>query len=184
MTRRFAPCSLFGTATLALALAACSSETREGGDTTAALSDTAAPVATSTVPADSAALATPAVGAFIDPGAASREQLGSVPGMTPAAADALVAGRPYADMLAVDRALAAHMSEAQRDSVYARVWKPIDLNKASKEEIELIPGVGARMRREFEEYRPYDNMAKFRREIAKYVDDAEVERLARYVEIR
>ena len=40
------------------------------------------------------------------------------------------------------------------------------------------------MRHEFEEYRPYEAMAQFRRDVGKYVDDDEVERLARYVEIR
>jgi DNA uptake protein ComE-like DNA-binding protein len=179
MTRRLTPRSILGISAVALTLAACSSDAREGADT-AAVADTAALAPA----ADSATAATPAADGFLDPGAATRDQLAAVPGMTAAAADALIAGRPYADMLAVDKALAAHLGEAQRDSVYARVWKPIDLNKASKEEIELIPGVGARMSREFDEYRPYDNMAKFRREIGKYVDDAEVERLARYVEIR
>jgi hypothetical protein len=48
----------------------------------------------------------------------------------------------------------------------------------------LIPGVGEQMQHEFEEYRPYDNIARFRREIGKYVDDAEVARLERYVAIR
>jgi hypothetical protein len=36
---------------------------------------------------------------------------------------------------------------------------------------------------EFEEYRPYVNMAQFEREIGKYVDENEVARLARYVYI-
>ncbi len=40
------------------------------------------------------------------------------------------------------------------------------------------------MLHEFEEYRPYEAMSKFRREIGKYVDANEVERLARYVEAR
>jgi DNA uptake protein ComE-like DNA-binding protein len=57
----------------------------------------------------------------------------------------------------------------------------IDLNTASEAEILLIPGVDGRMAHEFEEYRPYTDMEQFRREIGKYVDDAEVERLARYV---
>jgi len=55
---------------------------------------------------------------------------------------------------------------------------------ASGEEILLIPGVGERMQHEFEEYRPYRAMAEFHREIGKYVDDSEVRRLARYVELR
>jgi hypothetical protein len=68
--------------------------------------------------------------------------------------------------------------------VYASVWYPIDLNSASGAEILLIPGVGARMQHEFEEYRPYRGIEQFRREIGKYVDSAEVARLERYVTIR
>jgi hypothetical protein len=40
------------------------------------------------------------------------------------------------------------------------------------------------MRHEFEEYRPYSAMAQFQREMGKYVDDEEVARMSRYVEIR
>ena len=71
-----------------------------------------------------------------------------------------------------------------RKAIYAKVWKPLDLNTASGEEILLIPGVGRRMRHEFEEYRPYRSMDQFRREIGKYVDKDEVARLERYVMIR
>ena len=164
---------------LALLAAACG----ERADTAAADGEpgTIGPAAT-----DSASMAgVPAAqaGAMLDPDAASREELLAVPGMTPAAADALIAGRPYADMRAVDRALAS-LGEPARDSVYARVWKPLDLNSATAEEITLIPGVGDRMRHEFEEYRPYTSMEQFRREIGKYVDDGEVARLERYVTIR
>jgi radical SAM superfamily enzyme with C-terminal helix-hairpin-helix motif len=98
-------------------------------------------------------------------------------------ARAVVDGRPYADMRGVDQKL-AQLSEEQRDTVYAHMWQPLDLNSATKEEIELIPGVGPRMRHEFEEYRPYTSMEQFRREIGKYVDEQEVARLERYVTIR
>lgn len=37
------------------------------------------------------------------------------------------------------------------------------------------------MAHELEEYRPYANIGQLRREIGKYVDDAEVVRLERYV---
>jgi len=44
-----------------------------------------------------------------------------------------------------------------------------------------IPGLGQRMLHEFKEYRPYNNIERFRREIGKYVYDREVARLERYV---
>jgi hypothetical protein len=37
------------------------------------------------------------------------------------------------------------------------------------------------MAHEFEEYRPYSSIEQFRREIGKYVDEAEVARLEQYV---
>ena len=99
---------------------------------------------------------------MLDPNAATRDQLVAVPGMTAAAADALISGRPYQDMVAVDKALASLGADA-RKTVYAKLWKPIDLNTAKGEEILLIPGIGKRMQHEFEEYRPYKSMDTFRR---------------------
>lgn len=104
-------------------------------------------------------------------------------GVPDAAAAVLATEGPFDDMLAVDAALAGVLDEAGREALYRIAWIPIDLNTAGREEILLIPGVGDRMLREFEEYRPYTAMAQFRREIGKYVDDAEVERLAQYVTI-
>jgi predicted DNA-binding helix-hairpin-helix protein len=88
-------------------------------------------------------------------------------------------------MVALNARIAERMDSTARDALYRRMWIPLDLDRASREEILLIPGVGPRMAHEFEEYRPYDGgMAEFRREIGKYVDDAEVDRLARYVTVR
>jgi predicted DNA-binding helix-hairpin-helix protein len=45
----------------------------------------------------------------------------------------------------------------------------------------MIPGMGNRMLREFQEYRPYKTITQFRKEIGKYVDQKEVARLEQYV---
>jgi DNA uptake protein ComE-like DNA-binding protein len=124
-------------------------------------------------------------GALLDPNTATREQLIAVPGVAGHVADAIVAGRPYADMRAMNKVLVAHVPDSvARKTIYEHVWKPIDLNTASDEEILLIPGVGRRMLHEFKEYRPYKIMDQFRREIGKYVDKTEVARLERYVTIK
>ncbi len=157
-------------------LAACST----GDDTATSAGDT---LAMTIGPAnDTAATAAPA-GGLLDPNAASRVQIAALPGMTPALADSIVARRPLGSMLAVDTILGRSLSEAQRDTIYARMFTPIAINTASDAEILLIPGIGSRMLREFKEYRPYDNMARFRREIGKYVDSIEVARLERYVKL-
>ena len=181
MTGRFLPSAVLGAVALALALTGCQRDSQGGADSAAAPSVSAAPGDTAPAGGSSAA---GAQGAMLDPNTATREQLVAIPAMNAAGADALVAGRPYQDMRGVDRVLANHLGEQARDSVYARLWKPLDLNSASGDEILLIPGVGPRMRHEFEEYRPYRSMAQFRREIGKYVDEAEVARLERYVMIR
>ena len=169
-------------ATMLATLAACS-----GGDDAATQDSVPATVATATA-ADGtmgAATDTASTGALVDPNTATREQLLAVPGMSATIVDTLVAARPYADMVAFDRVLARHVSDTTaREAVYRRLWKPIDLNKASREEILLVPGVGARMAHEFEEYRPYRNIEQFRREIGKYVDGDEVARLERYIVIQ
>ena len=113
---------------------------------------------------------------------ATAEQLASIAGQ--AAADAIMAGRPFARVADLHTVVSMHVMEDGLDAVYGALWVPIDLNTASAEEILLIPGVGDRMLHEFEEYRPYTSMAQFRREIGKYVDDEELERLAQYVEVR
>ena len=46
------------------------------------------------------------------------------------------------------------------------------------------PFLGARMLREFKEYRPYKAIEQFRKEIGKYVSAKEVSRLERYVTIQ
>ena len=73
------------------------------------------------------------------------------------------------------------MSADQRDELYEKLFVPINLNAASEEEILLVPGVGSRMAHEFEEYRPYPAIEQFRREIGKYVDDAEVAACEQFV---
>jgi DNA uptake protein ComE-like DNA-binding protein len=159
---------------LVIALTACADATQEEEQAvdTATTAETAAPTP---APAENSS-------GMLDPNTASAEQLATIPGLNQTLATELVNGRPYADMRAVDQKLAS-LSEEQRDTVYTRLWKPIDLNSATKEEIELIPGVGPRMRHEFEEYRPYTSMEQFRREIGKYVDAQEVARLEKFVMI-
>ncbi|CAN5313685.1 hypothetical protein BH23GEM4_BH23GEM4_25160 [soil metagenome] len=168
-------------ATVCLVLAGCAAEP---DDENVMVEDAAVVEVPAETTAAQAAAPMVAEGALLDPDIATRDELLTVTGIDAATADALVAGRPYADMLAVDRILAANLNEAQREAVYARLWKPIDLNTASEAEILLIPGVGNRMRHEFEEYRPYRAIEQFRREIGKYVDDEEVARLERYVVVR
>ena len=58
----------------------------------------------------------------------------------------------------------------------------LNLNTATGDEFRAaIPGLGNNMVREFEEYRPYVSITQFRREIGKYVSDAQVAEYEKYV---
>ncbi len=126
--------------------------------------------------------ATPAeAGARLDGNTATAAQLVGANGVSPALADAIVAGRPYATVVNLNAKLRETLSQEAAAAVLVNVFVPVNLNTASRAEIELIPGMSSRMAGEFLEYRPYKDASEFNREIGKYVDEAEVARFRSYV---
>lgn len=124
---------------------------------------------------------TPMATAHLNPNTASVAQLRAVPGLTPALAAEIVGGRPYKTQSAFAKVVAGKVPAAQLPALYAAVFVPVSLNTGAREDIMLIPGMSRRMAHEFEEYRPYKDLAQFDREIGKYVDAKEVARLRSYV---
>ncbi len=120
----------------------------------------------------------------LDANSATAAELAAVKELMPASAQTIVAKRPFAGAAAFDAAVGAGLSAEQKTALYSKVFVPIDLNKATREEIMLIPGMTRRMAHEFEEYRPYTSLAQFDKEIGKYVDAAEVARLRSYVVLK
>jgi DNA uptake protein ComE-like DNA-binding protein len=120
-------------------------------------------------------------GDVLDVNTAAEKQLLSVPGLTPALVKTIMTRRPFLQVADLDALLAQSLSAEQRTAVYRQLFVQINLNTASDAEIMLIPGLGKRMLGEFKEYRPYRALAQFRREIGKYVDDKELDRLEQYV---
>ncbi len=92
--------------------------------------------------------------------------------------------RPYVSLAQFRREIGKYVDETEVARYENYVFVPIELNTASEEMILALPGVGKRMAHEFEEYRPYKNMAQFRKEIGKYVDDKELARLERFVYLK
>jgi DNA uptake protein ComE-like DNA-binding protein len=121
---------------------------------------------------------------ILNPNVATEPELLALPQLSPALAKALIAHRPYKTMLEVNAQLSAALSKEQLSQLYVRLFLPIGLNTATRDEILLVPGVGPRMAHEFEEYRPYTSIEQFRKEIGKYVSREEVARLERYVALR
>lgn len=93
----------------------------------------------------------------------------------------LTEGRPFISMQEVDMLLADQVDSAAKADLYTKMFVPMNLNTTAEEDFKLIPGVGDRMAHEFEEYRPYVKIEQFRKEIGKYVDEAEVARYEQFV---
>jgi DNA uptake protein ComE-like DNA-binding protein len=117
----------------------------------------------------------------LDPNTASVEEMAALEVVGPDLAAQIAAARPFAAITAFDAFLADKVEAGDRAELYTELFVPIELNTASREDIMLVPGMTSRMAHEFEEYRPYTDMEQFDREIGKYVDEAEVARLASYV---
>ncbi len=117
----------------------------------------------------------------LNPNQIGEADLKALPHMTDALAKSLMEKRPFLSMLDVHAVVSKSLNEEQREMLYTKLFLPVNLNAASREEILLVPGVGARMAHEFEEYRPYKALAQFRREMGKYVDKDEVARMEQFV---
>ena len=120
-------------------------------------------------------------GGVVNPNLAATAEMRGLPHLTGPIVEGLMERKPFLSMRDLHAFLSASLSGDQLMELYPRLFVPVNLNTASREEILLVPGVGARMAHEFEEYRPYRALAQFRREMGKYVDDDEVTRFERYV---
>ncbi|MDX1314395.1 MAG: helix-hairpin-helix domain-containing protein [Eudoraea sp.] len=107
---------------------------------------------------------------------ATEEELSAV-GLPAETVAQILENRPFLSMNDFD----ALMGDADKESLYKQIFVPFNLNTTAEADFKMIPGVGDRMAHEFEEYRPYNSIQQFRREIGKYVDEEEVARYENYV---
>ena len=92
--------------------------------------------------------------------------------------------RPYTSILQFKREIGKYVDEQEVARYLDYVFVPVELNTSSEDDIKALPGIGKKMTHEFLEYRPYENLAQFRKEIGKYVDDKELSRLERFVYLK
>jgi DNA uptake protein ComE-like DNA-binding protein len=90
--------------------------------------------------------------------------------------------RPYKSLTVFHREMRKYWDETEVSRLEQYVFVPINLNTATDDELLSIPAAQPnRILREFKEYRPYTSMEQFHREMRKYWDEKEVNRLQRYV---
>jgi DNA uptake protein ComE-like DNA-binding protein len=115
---------------------------------------------------------------------ASAEEILLVPGAGKRMVREFGEYRPWKSWAQFEREIGKYVDakEVARLAQYAFI--PVNINTAADADILSIPGAGARMVREFKEYRPWKTQAQFEKEIGKYVDAKEAKRLWRYVVIQ
>jgi DNA uptake protein ComE-like DNA-binding protein len=122
------------------------------------------------------------VGKLLDPNTAAESELAQLPFMTPAIVKSMLEQRPFKTVLELNKFLLDQkLTAAQAREFYRKAFVPINVNTFAREELLLIPGVGARMATELAEYRPWKTWAQFDKEIGKYVGQPETDRLKQYV---
>jgi radical SAM superfamily enzyme with C-terminal helix-hairpin-helix motif len=144
-----------GTTLLALALAACGGSSSGTGST-----------ATSS---QSVATAAPAPATTAAPTTTAAESSATTAAESATSAPAATASQPEATSAPAATDAAATISK-------------LNLNDVTEDQLlSTIPGFSNRMVREFFEYRPYISILQFRKEIGKYVDEAQVAAYEQYV---
>ena len=119
---------------------------------------------------------------LVDPNVATEAQLVAVPHLNATIAKALIAKRPFMNIVELNTWLLTQgLTQEQLNESYGKMFIHVNLNLSPRDEIMLIPRAGRRMAREFDEYKPYNGgYAQFRREIGKYVNEQEVAHLEQY----
>lgn len=100
-------------------------------------------------------------------------------------AGAILAGCATATVPAAESAAQMEQPAAAQESTSAEATVAdgvkFNINIATEEEFLTIPGVGEKMADEFMEYRPFVSIAQFRKDMSKYVDDAQIAAYEEYL---
>jgi len=121
---------------------------------------------------------------FVNLNTATKEEILLIPGAGQKMTIEFPEYRPWKTFAQFDRQIGKYVGQEATDKLKQYVFIPVDLNTATDEDILTIPGAGARMVREFKEYRPWTTKAQFDKEISKYVGQKETDRLWRFVVIK
>jgi DNA uptake protein ComE-like DNA-binding protein len=119
---------------------------------------------------------------LLDPNVAAESELQALSHMTPAIVKGLLQRRPFMSVLELNGFLLEQkLMPEQVADFYRKAFVHINLNTGTRDEFVLIPGAGARMAREFAEYRPWKTWPQFDKEIGKYVGQQETDRFKQYM---
>ena len=99
--------------------------------------------------------------ALLNANSASGEELAVISQLDDNTIAAIIDRRPFATVGELNAVLSNSMGAEEIEALFRKLFIPINLNTALRQDILLIPGVGPRMAHEFEEYRPYSSIEQF-----------------------
>ena len=88
-----------------------------------------------------------------------------IPGVGKKMAHEFVEYRPYSSIEEFKREIGKYVDDSEVFRYLNYVFVPVELNTTKESDIKNLPGVGNKMAHEFIEYRPYENLTQFRREM-------------------
>lgn len=140
---------------------------------------------TSCVPADTSTARAlghvPVDEALLDPDFLTAEEFLRLPFFSAKMAVDATRVAPFLGPVALDRFLESYqLTPTQRRELYSKLFVRVDLNRATEEEMLLIPGAGPRIVREIRSHRPWRSWDAFEIELSKSVGLEELARLRRY----
>lgn len=119
--------------------------------------------------------------ALLDPDFLTAEEFLRLPFFSAKMSVDATRAQPFLGPIAFDRFLENYrLTPTQRRELYAKVFVRVDLDRATEEELLLVPGAGPRIVREIRSHRPWRNWDAFEIELSQSVDQDELARLRRY----
>jgi DNA uptake protein ComE-like DNA-binding protein len=109
---------------------------------------------------------------------ASEQELAAIPGVGPKIVKELLEYRPYTSKEQFETELGKYLSADELAALEQHITLGlVNINTASKEDLVKVPGIGDKISKEIEEYRPYTSWAQFEAELGKYLSPEEVQAL-------
>jgi hypothetical protein len=119
---------------------------------------------------------------LVEPNVSADTTLAKLPGMAAHFVQGIKAAIPILSVTTLDSLLGAHgMSNAQRTTLYGKMFVHVDLNRGTDAELLLIPGMDAKKLAAIKAGRPWNTFEKFQTEMGKTMTPAEVARVEQYL---
>lgn len=87
-------------------------------------------------------------------------------------------------LIALSMPIAAVSTSSAQSTAKCSVGTAVNANTASDAALTKLPGVGPKILAEIKDYRPYKNIAQFRKELGKYMNTAALNKLSACVFVK